>query len=159
MRFCVYYHRLNSLTVKDACPLPRIDDSLRLLGNPQWFTTTDLASGYWPVAMSTDAKGKAAFVTHEGLYQIQVMPFRLCNAPAAFERLMDRVMCGMHWSRCLVYLDDVISFGLTAPEALLQLEEVLERLSKFGLQLKAKKCTFMQTEVAFLGLIVGWPGL
>ena len=154
-RFCVDYRRLNTLTVKDAYPLPHIDHSLRLLGNQQWFSTMDLASGYWQVAMPADAKRKAAFVTHEGLYQFRVMPFGLCNAPATFERLMDRVLCGMCWSRCLVYLDDVISFGMTALEALQRLEEVLERLSAFGLQLKAKKCTFMQTEVAFLGHIVG----
>ena len=72
---------------------------------------------------------------------------------------MDHVLCGMHWLRCLVYLDDVISIGMTVPEALLRLEEVLERLSNFGLQLKEKKCTFMQTEVAFLGHIVGRAGL
>ena len=115
----------------------------------------DLASGYWQVAMSADAKRKAVFVTHEGAYQIRVMPFGLCNAPATFERLMDRVLCGMRWSHCLVYLDDVISFGTTAPEALQRWGEVLERLCAFGLQLKANKCTFMKTEVAFLGHIVG----
>ena len=110
-RFCVDYRRLNSLTVKDAYLLPRIDDSLRLLGNQQWFSTMGLASGYWQVAMSLEAKRKAAFVTNEGLFQFRVMPFGLCNAPVTFERLMDRVLCGMRWSRCLVYLDDVISFG------------------------------------------------
>ena len=87
------------------------------------------------------------------------MPFGLCNAPATFERLMNRVLCGMRWSRCLVYLDDVISFGKSIPEALAHLEEVLARLSDFGLQLKANKCTFMQTEVRFLGHIVGRTGL
>ena len=51
---------------------------------------------------------------------------------------MDRVLCGMRWSRCLVYLDDVISFGMDATEALTRLEEVLERFSSFGLQLKEK---------------------
>ena len=158
-RFCVDYRWLNSLTVKDAYPLPRIDDSLRLLGNQQWFSTMDLASGYWQVAMSPEAKRNAAFVTNEGLFQFRVMPFGLCNAPATFKRLMDRVLCGMRWSRCLVYLDDVISFGKSVPEALMRLEEVLARLSNFGLQLKAKKCTFMQTEVAFLGHIVGRTGL
>ena len=158
-RFYVDYRRLNSLTVKDAYPLPRIDDSLRLLGNQQWFSTMDLASGYWQVAMSPEAKRKAAFVTNEGLFQFRVMPFGLCNAPATFERLMDRVLCGMRWSRCLVYLDDVISFGKSVPEALGRLEEVLARLSDFGLQLKAKKCTFMQSEVAFLGHIVSRTGL
>ena len=157
--FCVDYHRLNSLTIKDAYPLPRIDDSLRLLGNQQWFSTMDLDSGYWQVAMSPEAKRKAAFVTNEGLFQFRVMPFGLCNAPATFEFLMDQVLCGMRWSRCLVYLHDVISFGTSILEALARLEEVLSRLSDFGLQLKAKKCTFMQMEVAFLGHIVGQTGL
>ena len=53
-----------------------------------------------------------------------MIPFGLCNAPATFERLMDRALCGMRWSRCLAYLDDVISFVTIAPEALLRLEEV-----------------------------------
>ena len=98
--------------------------------------------------MSPEAKRKAAFVTNEGLFQFRVMPFALCNAPATFERLMDRVLCGMRWSRCLVYLDDVISFGGTVTEALGRLEEVLCRLSNF-----------VQTEVVFLGHIVGRTGL
>ena len=158
-RFCVDYCPLNSLTTKDAYPLPRIDDSLRLLGNQQWSSTMDLASGYWQVAISPEAKRKAAFVTNEGLFQFRVMPFSLCNAPATFERLMDRVLCEMQWSRCLVYLDDVISFGRSIPETLARLEEVLARLSDFGLQLKAKKYTFIQTKVIFLGHIVGRTGL
>ena len=159
IRFCVDYRRLNALTTKDAYPLPRMYDSLRLLGNQQWFSTMDLASGYWQVAMSPEAKRKAALVTNEGLLQFRVMPFGLCNTPATFERLMDRVLCGMHWSRCLVYLDDVISFGGSVTEALTRLEAVLCHLSNFGLQPKAKKCTFMQTEVVFLGHIVGRAGL
>ena len=67
--------------------------------------------------MSPEAKRKAAFVMNEGLFQFRVMPFGLCNVLATFERLMDRVLCGMRWSRCLVYLDDVISFGGTVTEA------------------------------------------
>ena len=69
-RFCIDYRRLNALTTKDVYPLPRIDDSLRLLGNQQWFSTMDLASGYWQVAMSPEAKRKAAFVTNEGFISI-----------------------------------------------------------------------------------------
>ena len=97
-RLCVDYRRLNALTTKDEYPLPRIDNSLRLLGNQQWFSTMDLASGYWQVTMSPEAKRKAAFVTNEGLFQFRVMLFRLCNAPATFERLMEHVLCGVRWS-------------------------------------------------------------
>ena len=71
----------------------------------QWFSTMDLASGYWHVAMSPDASRKAAFV------QFRVKPFGLCNAPATFERLMEWVLPSMPWLRYLVYLDDMISFG------------------------------------------------
>ena len=103
----------------------------------------DLASGYWQVTRSPDASRKAAFVTHEGLFKFKVMPLGLCKAPATFERLMERVLSGMHWSRCLVNLDDVISFGTDAPEALARLSELLGRLSSYRLQLKAKKCAHL----------------
>ena len=137
-RFCVDYRWLNSLTMKDAYSLPHINNSLQLLGNQQWFSTMDMASGYWQVAMSPEAKRKAASVTNEDLFQFRVMPFG--NSPVTFERLMDRVLCGMRWSRCLVYLDDVISFGTSILEALLRQEEVLSRLSDIWLQLKGTYC-------------------
>ena len=79
--FCVDYRRLNSRTVKNTYPLPRIDDSLRLLGNQEWSSAMDLASGYWQVAMSANAKRKAALVTHEGLYQFRVMPLESALCP------------------------------------------------------------------------------
>ena len=113
--FCVDYRRLNLATVKDAYPLPRIDD---MLAGKQWFSTLDLARGYWQVSLSPDARCKTAFATHSGLFQFKVMPFGLCNAPATFERLMDGVLQGLRWSRCLVYLDDIISFGTTFEDAL-----------------------------------------
>ena len=109
------------------------------------------------MAMSTDAKWKAAFVTHEGLFQFRVMLFGLCNVPATFERLMDRVLCGMRWSRCLVNLDDVISFGTSISEALARLEEALCRLIDVGLQLKYKKCSckrrWLSWDILWVGLV------
>ena len=71
-RFCVDYRRLNALMIKEAYLFTRIDDSLWLLGNQQWFSTMDLASGYWQVAMSPDAKRKAAFVTNEASVSVSV---------------------------------------------------------------------------------------
>ena len=87
------------------------------------------------------------------------MPFGLCNAPATFERLMDRVLQGFRWSRCLVYLDDIISFGSTFDGALSNLTLIFERLWAYGLQLKSTKCHLFRSSVPFLGHIVGRRGL
>ena len=94
-RFCVDYRRLNDAAVKDAYPLPRIDDTLDMLAGKQWVSTLDLASGYWQVSLSQEARIKTVFVTHSGLFQFNVMPFGLCTALATFERLMDRVLQGL----------------------------------------------------------------
>ena len=158
-RFCVDYRRLNNSTKKDAFPLPRIDDSLNSLSGQSWFSTLDLASGYWQVKLSEDAKPKTAFATHSGLFQFAVMPFGLCNAPATFERLMSQVMRGLHWKRCLVYIDDILVFGHDFESALESLELVLIRVAEYGLQLKSTKCNLFRSSVPFLGHIVGRAGL
>ena len=158
-RFCVDYRWLNARTKKDAFPLPRIDDSLNSLSGQAWFSTLDLASGYWQVRLSEEAKPKTAFATHSGLFQFAVMPFGLCNAPATFERLMSQVMRGLHWKRCLVYIDDILVFGNDFESALHSLELVLNRVAEYGLRLKSTKCNLFRTSVPFLGHIVGRAGL
>ena len=126
MRFCVDFRRLNSITRKDVYPLPRVDDILDTLGNAQYFTTLDLASGYWQVPLDDDARPKSAFTTHQGLYEFVRMPFGLCNAPATFQRAMQSVLAGLEWRDCFVYIDDILVASATFEEHLQQLEQVFE---------------------------------
>ena len=140
--FCVDYRKLNAVTRKDAYPLPRIDDVCLTLGSSKWFTTLDMISGYWQVEVSDQDKEKTAFSTPEGLFEFNIMPFGLCNAPATFQRLMDAVLAGLQWSSCLVYLDDVIVPGKTFGEHLMNLKTVLDCLRQAGLKLHPAKCQF-----------------
>ena len=158
-RFCVDYRALNDVTVKDAYPLPKISETLDSLSGAKWFSTLDLYSGYWQVGVENEDKPKTAFITRKGLFQFRVLPFGLCNAPATFERLMEVVLAGLQWDICLIYLDDIITFGKSFDEAVENLEKVLDRLRTAGLKLKPKKCELFSKSVSFLGHIISDDGV
>jgi hypothetical protein len=158
-RFCIDYRRLNTATKKDAFPLPRIDEALDSLNGASWFCTLDLATGYWQVPMDKQSQPKTAFCSRQGLYEFTVMPFGLCNAPATFERLMEYVLSGLQWRKCLVYIDDIIIFGKTFKEVLANLREIFLRLREHRLTLKAKKCDLFKNSVSYLGHIVSADGV
>ncbi|KAG1927529.1 interleukin-1 receptor accessory protein-like 1-A [Pimephales promelas] len=99
-------------------------DTLDTLATAKWFSTLDLAAGYWQVELTPRARRAAAFCTRNGLFEWNVMPFGLCNAPATFQRLMDRVLAGLQWETCLVYLDDIIVLAKDVPEMLQRLSQV-----------------------------------
>lgn len=127
LRFCVDYRGLNSVTTKDSYPLPRIDESLDHVRGSSWFSSLDLRSGYWQVPLSPGAREKTAFSTDRGHWQFKVLCFGLCNAPATFERLMDRVLAGVPRDECVVYLDDILVHGTSFEGALGAIRRVLER--------------------------------
>ena len=117
------------MTVKDVHPLPRIDNTLEALKGAKIFSTLDLKSGYWQVPIKEEPKSKTAFRTSSGqLFEFNRLPFRLCNAPATFSRLMDNVLSALSWEVCLYYLDDITVFSRDWVEHLLQLRMVLSRL-------------------------------
>ena len=158
-RFCIDCRRLNDVTMKDPYPLPRKDESLDQLSGSKWFSCLDLSAGYWQVEVDPEYRQKTAFSTRRGLFEYNVMPFGLCNAPATFERVMETVLSGLHWQICLIYLDDIIIFGKTFGDMINNLEMVLQRFEMAELKLRPQKCQLFQKEVEFLGHIINESGV
>ena len=158
-RFCVDYRNLNDVTVKDAYPLPRIDECLDSLEGKKWFSSLDLNSGFWQIGMAEEDKEKTAFSTSQGLYQFRVMPFGLTNSPSTFQRLMEDVLRGLQWEECLIYMDDIIVPAATVEQSLERLEHILKRFREANLKLKPKKCNLFQTSIKFLGHVVSEEGV
>ena len=150
-RICIDYRKINKVTEKDVYPLPVIDDILEMFNGAKWFSTLDLASGYWQVAMKEDDKKKTAFITKHGLYEFNVMPFGLCNAPATFQRLMDKVLSNYIGKFLVVYLDDVTIYSNTFDEHVMHLKTVFKTLRKAKLKLNRDKCHFFLPSIKFLG--------
>lgn len=129
------------------------------LANAKWFSTLDLASGYWQVEVAPKDKAKTAFITRQGLFEFNVLAFGLTNGPSTFQRLMDLVLADLQWTTCLVYLDDIIVFGCTFGEHLSRLGEVLSKLKAANLKVKPSKCNLFSTEVQYLGHVISAEGV
>ena len=158
-RFCVDYRNLNAVTKKEVYALPRIDDCLDGLGGKQWFSTLDMASGYFQVPMEESSKEKTAFITYDGQYQFTKMSFGLVNAPSTYQRMMQGVLAGLQWKCLQVYLDDIIIASDNFENHLTDLTATLSRLENAGLKMKASKCEFCCSEVKYLGHLVTREGV
>ena len=158
-RFCVDYRKLNGVTKKDSYPLPRIDDTLDMMHGKRFFTTLDLASGYWQIELEESAKEKTAFIVENNLYEFNRMSFGPCNAPATFQRLMNHILRTVLGKSALVYLDDVIIFSDSLTEHFQHIREVFKLIGNAGLKLKLKKCQFLKDSVNYLGHIISAAGI
>ncbi|KAE8236405.1 hypothetical protein A4X03_0g9447, partial [Tilletia caries] len=158
-RFCVDYRHLNIATVSDRYPLPTIDSIFNTLLGKRIFSSLDAIRGYHQMPVREGDRWKTAFTCHRGLYQYKTVPFGLKNAPAVFQRLMDRILGDLRWRHAVVYIDDVVIASHTMAEHAAALDALLRNATSAGLRFSPAKCTFAVPSLVLLGRKVSGAGV
>ncbi|GFU15104.1 transposon Tf2-6 polyprotein [Trichonephila clavipes] len=154
-RLCVDYRRLNRKLVKDRFPLPLIEDVLDRLQGAKVYTTLDLKNGFFHVDVNEDCKHLTSFVVPDGQFEFNKVPFGLSTSPSVFQRYVYSIFRElMRKGIVIIYMDDLVIPAKDEKEGLEKLREVLEVASKYGLEMKFKKCQFLRRKVEFLGHVV-----
>lgn len=154
-RVCIDYRPINKKTIKDRFPSPTIDDILDCLQGADVFSTLDLKNAYFHIPVAEESQKYLAFTTHSGQYIPLVAPFGCCNSPAAFQRHLNNVFRKLIAEKIMqLYMDDIIVVAKTREEGIENLRRVLECAAEAGLQMKWKKCQFLQTSIEYLGHII-----
>ena len=157
---CMDYRKLNSIMVRDAFPLPRIDEALQAVHSSNWFSSFDLVQGYLELAMEESDIKKTAFrASSMGLYDFTHMLFGLSNAGSSFCHLMEQCLGDQQFVTLLLYLNDICIFFPTIDDMLNRIKLVFNRLKQYNLKIKPKKCQFFDTSVLFLGHILSAKGI
>ena len=159
LRFVCDFRSLNDVTVKDAYPLPKIDEIIDKMDDSIIWTTLDAASAYWSIPIEEEDKEKTAFSSPRGKWEFNVTPYGLCNAGATYQRTMDLNLSGLMGMRILAYLDDIIIFSRSYDEHLQQLRELLKCMRKHNISLNLSKCRFAMSQVDFLGYNISKDGV
>ena len=140
IRLCIDFRKLNAISIRDSFPLPRIEEALQAVQAAMWFTSFDLAQGYFQMAMEEADIPKTAFrAGSTGFYEFLRMPFGLTNAGASFCHLMEMCIGDQQYVTLLFYLDDIWVFAENADDMLDRVELVFQRLKSFNLKVNLKK--------------------
>lgn len=159
-RFCVDFRKLNAVTKRDAYPLPYISAILDRLGNAKYLSSLDIKSAYWQVPVAEKSRDFLSFtIPGRGLFRFNRLPFGLHNAPATWQRLIDRVLGPELEPYVFVYLDDIIVVSSTFEKHLEVLSEVFKRLREANLTVSVEKCNFCRDELKYLGYVVTRRGI
>ena len=164
LRLCVDYRVINSLLPKVQkahskakgalilVPLPQIDHIYARLKGSKIFSTFDLRSGYHHMELSPEARAKSAFVTPLDKFEFTRCPFGLTQAPAYFQRLINKVIKGLPFA--FGYLDDVLIHNPDIESNLQYMRILFQRLREADLKLKDSKCNYFKIHVQYLGHLV-----
>ena len=152
-RFCTDFRKVNDKTKSDSFPIPRIADCIDQIGNAKFVSTFDMLKGYWQVPLTQRAREISAFVTPSGLCQYKVMPFGMKNAPATFQRMVNKLVRDI--DGCEGYIDDVVIFSDNWSDHIRQIKCFFQIMREAKLTINLMKSEFGKATVKYLGHIVG----
>ena len=141
-RMCVDFTDLNKACPKDSFPLPRIDQLVDSTAGHKLLTFMDAFSGYNQIMMDENDQEKTSFITSRGLFYYKVMSFRLKNARATYQRLMNRMFHDQINRNVKVYVDDMLVKSKEEDDHLKDLEETFNMLRKYQMKLNPNKYAF-----------------
>ena len=159
LRLCVDYQGLNSVTIPNHYPLPLMQELQDRVQGAQWFTKMDLNNGFNLIRIQEGDEWKTAFRTRYGLYEFQVIPFGLTNAPSTCQDMINHVLSDLLDMGVLAYMDDILIYAKTREEHDRLVKDVLQRLQDNGLAVAVEKCVWRAQEVEFLGYVIGRNGI
>ena len=158
-RMCVDFTDLNKACPKDSYPLPRIDTLVDSTARHELLSFMDAFSGYNQIKMKEEDQEKTSFVTSQGLFCYKVMPFRLKNAGATYQRLMNKMFTHQLGRNVQVYVDDMLVKSVGENDHLSDLHETFNILRSYNMKLNSSKCVFGVTVGKFLGFMVSQRGI
>jgi len=159
IRLCLDFRQLNKITVRQAFPMPNVEELLDTLHGARYFSSIDLGNAYYQVELDEESQVKTAFSTKLGQFCFTRMPFGIAAAPGTFQELMNKVLIGINGVEALVYLDDILVFSKSMEEHMTRLNNVLSRIQTAGLRINPEKCSLLKKEVKFLGHIITSEGI
>ena len=125
----------------------------------KYFTKLDIKEAYYNVRIKKGDKWKTTFTSKYGTYEYLVMPFGLCNAPATFQRWINRTLQWFIDRCCIVYLDDVLIYSDSLEQHRQDVRTIINAIYQSGMRLEPSKCEFHQTEMEYLGCIISQNGI
>ena len=150
------YRKLNQVIIKNKTPLPLIGEVINKLKEARYFNKLDLIWGYNNVRIKEGNEWKAAFLTNKGLFESQVMYFKLCNLLGIFQRMMNSIFWKLlHEGILANYMDNFVIPAKTMKELEERTVRFLKIAEKYNLCFKQSKCDFNMEEIPILGVIVG----
>ena len=157
IRICVNLKPLNCNVLREVHPLPTVDETLAQLSGACMFSKLDANSGFWRIPLTVSSKLLTTFLTHNGRYCFNKLPFGISSAPEHYQKRKGKILQNLPGVLC--HMDDVLVFGRDTQEHDMQLEKVLQQIQAAGAKLNQEKCQFRKSLLKFLGHLIDLTGI